>query len=156
MPSLANCRLNSALINLIRCQTRVDGFCDSRIRKRTVFCPPSPTHLALCHARNLRKPGRQQRRASLLQRRQDNLEFQRIKSGRAIMSRFLIAMFIGATIAAAVSTSASAWHCLASSPNGAAGTAFGVILERAQSISLRRCINPGGGAGCHIAWCRPY
>ena len=56
------------------------------------------------------------------------------------MSRFLIAMFVGATIAAAASTSASAWHCLASSPNGAAGTAFGVILERAQSISLRRCI----------------
>jgi hypothetical protein len=50
------------------------------------------------------------------------------------MGRFLIAMFIGATIAAAVSTSASAWHCLASSPNGAAGTAFGIILERAQSI----------------------
>ena len=44
------------------------------------------------------------------------------------MSRFLIAMFVGATIAAAASTSASAWHCLASSPNGAAGTAFGVIL----------------------------
>ena len=54
------------------------------------------------------------------------------------MSRFLIAMFVGATIAAAVSTSASAWHCLASSPNGAAGTAFGVILERAQSI----CYSP--------------
>ena len=118
MPSLANCRLNSALINLIRCQTRVDGFCDSRIRKRTVFCPPSPAHLALCHARNLRKSGRQQRRASLLQRRQDNLEFQRIKSGRAIMSRFLIATFVGATIVAAVSTSASAYHCLARAPNG--------------------------------------
>jgi hypothetical protein len=46
------------------------------------------------------------------------------------MSRFLIAMFVGATIAAAVSTSASAWHCLASSPNGAAGTAFGVTVEK--------------------------
>ena len=34
--------------------------------------------------------------------------------------------------------------------------AFGVILGRAQSISLRRCIVRGGGAGCHIAWCRPY
>ena len=64
------------------------------------------------------------------------------------MSRFLVAMFVGATIAAAVSTSASAWHCLARSPNGASGTAFGVILERAQSISLRRCIHRGGGAGC--------
>jgi hypothetical protein len=72
------------------------------------------------------------------------------------MSRFLIAMFIGAMIAAAASTSASAWHCLATSPNGAAGTAFGIILERAQSISMRRCIYRGGGAGCHIAWCRPY
>jgi hypothetical protein len=72
------------------------------------------------------------------------------------MSRFLVTMFVGATIAAAASTSASAWHCLASSHNGAAGTAFGVILERAQSISLRRCINRGGGAGCQIAWCRPY
>ena len=75
---------------------------------------------------------------------------------RAIMSRFLIPMFVGATIAAAVSTSASAWHCLASSPNGAAGTAFGVMLERAQSISMRRCIHRGGGTGCQIAWCRPY
>src|ERR1700740_944821 len=74
----------------------------------------------------------------------------------AIMSRLLIALFVGATIAAAASTSASAWHCLASSPNGAAGTAFGVILERAQSISMRRCIHRGGGAGCTIASCAPY
>ena len=29
------------------------------------------------------------------------------------MSRFLVVMFVGATIAAAVSTSASAWHCRA-------------------------------------------
>ena len=67
------------------------------------------------------------------------------------MSRFLVAVFVGTIIAAAASTSASAWHCLAKSPNGAAGTAFGVILERAQSISLRRCIHRGGGTGCTIA-----
>ena len=72
------------------------------------------------------------------------------------MSRFLMAMFVGATIAAAASTSASAWQCVASSPHGAAGTAFGVILERAQSISMRRCIHRGGGAGSQITWCRPY
>jgi hypothetical protein len=30
-------------------------------------------------------------------------------------------------------------------PNGATGAAFGIILERAQSISLRRCIVRGGG-----------
>ena len=61
------------------------------------------------------------------------------------MSRFFVAMFAGAIIAAAASTSASAWHCLASSPNGAAGTAFGVILERAQSISMRRCYTAAVG-----------
>ena len=72
------------------------------------------------------------------------------------MRRFFVAVIIGSAIAAAASTSASAWHCRASSPNGAAGTAFGVILERAQSISMRRCIHRGGGAGCQIAWCRPY
>ena len=51
------------------------------------------------------------------------------------MSRFLVAMFVGATIAAAVSTSASAYHCLARAPNGASGTAFGVILERAVNLN---------------------
>jgi hypothetical protein len=72
------------------------------------------------------------------------------------MSRFLVALFVGATIAAAASTSASAWHCLATAPNGASGKAFGIIQGRAQSIALRRCIHRGGGAGCTIAWCRPY
>ena len=38
------------------------------------------------------------------------------------MSRCLVVMFVGATIAAAVSTSASAYHCLARAPNGASGT----------------------------------
>ena len=71
------------------------------------------------------------------------------------MRRFFVAVIIGSAIAAAASTSASAWHCLASSPNGAAGTAFGVILERAQSISMRRCIHRGGGlvAQSHGAGC---
>ena len=32
------------------------------------------------------------------------------------MSRFFVAMFVGAIIAAAASTSASAWHCLAQQP----------------------------------------
>jgi hypothetical protein len=32
------------------------------------------------------------------------------------MSRFFVAMFVGATIAAAASTSASAWHCLGPQP----------------------------------------
>jgi hypothetical protein len=45
---------------------------------------------------------------------------------------------------------------MARSPNGATGTAFAIMLGRAQSISLRRCIHRGGGASCTIAWCRPY
>jgi len=72
------------------------------------------------------------------------------------MSRFLIAMFVGAIIVAAVSTSASAYHCLARAFNGVSATAFGVFLSRAQSIAMRRCIHRGGGAGCQIVWCRPY
>jgi hypothetical protein len=48
------------------------------------------------------------------------------------MSRFLIASFIVATITAGVSTSASAYHCLARAPNGASATAFGVFLGRAH------------------------
>ncbi len=51
------------------------------------------------------------------------------------MSRFLVAAFVGLTIAATVSTSASAFHCVAASPNGASGAAFGVLLVRAQSIA---------------------
>jgi hypothetical protein len=75
------------------------------------------------------------------------------------MSRFLVAAFVGLTIAATVSTSASAFHCVAASPNGASGAAFGVLLVRAQSIAMRRCILSGGnlnGAFCHIMFCRPY
>jgi hypothetical protein len=71
------------------------------------------------------------------------------------MKLVVVATLAGLSMFATFS-SASAWHCLATSPNGATGAAFGVILGRAQSISLRRCIHSGGGAGCHIAWCRPY
>ena len=72
------------------------------------------------------------------------------------MSRFLIALIVGATITAGVSTSRRRHvHCLARAPNGASGKAFGIILGRAQSIALRRCIHRGGGAGCTTAWCRP-
>ncbi len=75
------------------------------------------------------------------------------------MARFLVAALVGLTIAATMSTSASAYHCLARSPNGASGAAFGVFLVRAQGIAMRRCILAGGnlnGAFCHIAYCRPY
>jgi len=60
------------------------------------------------------------------------------------MSRFLVAALVGLTIAATVSTSASAFQCVARSPNGASGWGFGVFLVRAQSIAMRRCIFAGG------------
>ena len=75
------------------------------------------------------------------------------------MSRIIMAAFVGLTIAAATTTSASAFYCVARSPNGAMGSSSGLlILERAQSIALRRCILNGGnlhGAFCHIEFCRP-
>ena len=46
------------------------------------------------------------------------------------MNRFFVAVIIGSAIAAAASTSASAYHCMARAPNGATGTAFGIILEK--------------------------
>ena len=74
------------------------------------------------------------------------------------MGRFVVAALVGLTIALAGSTSASAFQCVARSPNGATGSAAGVvILERARAIALRRCIVAGGnlhGYFCHIEFCR--
>lgn len=74
------------------------------------------------------------------------------------MSRFLVTALVGLTIASAMATSASAFQCIARSPNGAVGSASGLlILERARAIALRRCILNGGnlnGAFCHIVFCR--
>jgi len=74
------------------------------------------------------------------------------------MRRFIVAALFGLTIVATISTSASAFQCVARSPNGASGWGFGIILERAQSIAMRRCIFAGGnlhGYFCHIAGCHP-
>jgi hypothetical protein len=74
------------------------------------------------------------------------------------MSRFLIAALVGSTIASGVTSSASAFQCVASSPNGAVGSAAGLlILERARAIALRRCILAGGnlhGSFCYVEYCR--
>jgi len=72
------------------------------------------------------------------------------------MSRLFAAAFIGLTIAATVSTSASAFHCIAHSTNGAHGWANRIILERAQAVALRACAAAGGNAGghCRITYCR--
>jgi hypothetical protein len=71
------------------------------------------------------------------------------------MSRFFVAIFVGLVITTAVSTSASAFTCTARAPNGATGTGYSIIIGRAQSLAMRRCINRGGGAGCKITYCGP-
>ncbi len=73
------------------------------------------------------------------------------------MSRFLIVAAAGLAIVLTASTSASAFHCVAHSGNGAAGWADRIILERAQWVALRSCAAAGGNAGghhCHIVHCR--
>ena len=72
------------------------------------------------------------------------------------MSRFLVAMFVGATIAAAVSTSASAYHCLAALLTEHRARPSGSYLKGRSQFQCARCIHRGGGAGCQIVWCRPY
>jgi hypothetical protein len=73
------------------------------------------------------------------------------------MSRFFAAALVGLIIVSTGATSASAFQCVARSPNGASGWGFGIILERAQSIAMRRCIFAGGnlhGFFCHVVSCR--
>ena len=73
------------------------------------------------------------------------------------MSRFFVAALVGLTIAATMSTSVSAFHCIAHSTNGAHGWANRIILERAQAVALRACAVAGGNAGgnhCRITYCR--
>ena len=73
------------------------------------------------------------------------------------MSRFLAAALVGLTIVATLSTSASAFQCLARSANGASGWGSGIFLGRAQSFAMRRCIRAGGGLQgnfCYIAFGR--
>jgi hypothetical protein len=69
------------------------------------------------------------------------------------MKRFFVATFVGLTIVATVSTSASAFQCLARSTNGVSTWGYGLIAERAQAFAVRDC-RTAGGIGCHIAFCR--
>jgi len=72
------------------------------------------------------------------------------------MNRFFVAILFGLTVAM-LSTSASAWECMARSSNGAVGGGSGIILERAQGFAMRRCVAAGGnlqGNVCQIVYCR--
>ena len=69
------------------------------------------------------------------------------------MKRFFVATFVGLTMVATVSTSASAFKCLARSSNGVSTWGYGLIFERAQHFAVRHC-RVAGGIECHIAFCR--
>jgi hypothetical protein len=73
------------------------------------------------------------------------------------MRLFFASALVGLTVAATLSTPASAWQCMARSTNGAVGLGSGIILERAQKFAIRRCIGAGGnvsGYACSMAYCR--
>jgi hypothetical protein len=52
------------------------------------------------------------------------------------MNRFVTAILIGFTIVATVSTSASAFQCLARSSNGVAVWGYGIFFSRATHFAL--------------------
>jgi hypothetical protein len=73
------------------------------------------------------------------------------------MRRLLEIFLCGLAIILMASTSASAFHCVAHSGNGATGRADRIILERAQWVAMHLCAVEGGNAGghhCRIVHCR--
>jgi hypothetical protein len=69
------------------------------------------------------------------------------------MKHFFAATLVGLTIVATVSTSASAFQCLARSSNGVATWGYGIFFSRASHFAVRHC-RVAGGIGCHVAFCR--
>ena len=69
------------------------------------------------------------------------------------MKHFVVASLVGLTMVAMLSTSASAFKCLARSSNGVSTWGYGLIFERAQGFAIRHC-RVAGGIDCHIAVCR--
>ena len=69
------------------------------------------------------------------------------------MKHFVVASLVGLTMVATLSTSASAFKCLARSSNGVSTWGYGLIFERAQGFAIRHC-RVAGGIDCHIAVCR--
>ena len=68
------------------------------------------------------------------------------------MERFFVATFVGLMMVATVSTSASAFNCLARSSNGVSTWGYGLIFE-GPAFAVRHC-RVAGGIECHIAFCR--
>ena len=70
-----------------------------------------------------------------------------------IMKRFIVATLVGLTIAVSLSTSASAFRCLARSSNGVNTWGYGIFFSRASHFAVRHC-RVAGGIDCHVAYCR--
>jgi hypothetical protein len=70
-----------------------------------------------------------------------------------IMKRFIVATLVGLTVAASLSTSASAFRCLARSSNGVNTWGYGIFFCRAAHFAVRHC-RVAGGVDCHVAYCR--
>ena len=69
------------------------------------------------------------------------------------MKRFIVASLLGLMIATSLSTSASAFRCLATSSNGVNTWGYGIFFRRAAHFAVRHC-RVAGGVGCHVAYCR--
>jgi hypothetical protein len=69
------------------------------------------------------------------------------------MKRLIVTALVGFTIAASLSSSASAFQCLAMSQNGVSTWGYGIFFNRAAHFAVRHC-RVAGGIGCHVATCR--
>jgi hypothetical protein len=69
------------------------------------------------------------------------------------MKRLFLTTLVGLTLVVAVSTSASAFQCLARGSNGVSAWGAGLIFERAQHFAIRHC-RIAGGVDCQIIHCR--
>jgi hypothetical protein len=67
--------------------------------------------------------------------------------------RLIVTALVGFTIAASLSTSASAFQCLAQSANGVSIWGYGVFFRNAAHYAVRHC-RVAGGVGCHVVTCR--
>ena len=66
---------------------------------------------------------------------------------------FYRATLVGLTIAVSLSTSASAFRCLARSSNGVNTWGYGIFFSRASHFAVRHR-RVAGGIDCHVAYCR--
>jgi hypothetical protein len=69
------------------------------------------------------------------------------------MKRLIAATILGLTLVATVSTSASAFRCLARSSNGVSTWGYGLFASRAQRFAVRHC-HTAGGVDCRVVYCR--